>query len=53
MQNAVLGRGGNLGRKDLTDNPQDSVFPTVRHQPNLFGTATGNNGELDLCVLVR
>lgn len=53
MQNAVLGHGGNLGSKDLTDNPQVLVFPVVQHQPKLFGTATGNNGALGLYVLVR
>lgn len=53
MQNAVLGHGGNFRRKVLTDNPQVSVFPTVQHPPRLFRTATGNNGALDLCVLVR
>lgn len=53
MQNAVLGGGGNLGNKDLTDNPQVSVFPTAQHQPKLSETATGNNGGLDLCMLVR
>lgn len=33
--------------------PKTQFSRTVQHQPKLFGTATGNNGELDLCVLVR